>query len=194
VDVKVMMPFVTTLSLPDRAIVPFGRKVERRLSDMRGMYQDTARTDVILAHDDPLIYEVYTVDIPENEGQLLYCLTVLYPGRVGDEYYMTKGHFHVAMDTAEIYLGLEGEGYLLMQTKGGDAQALKMERGTIAYVPPDWAHRTVNTGEAPFAFFAVWPAHAGHDYGAIEETGFLELVVERDGRPVLVPNPRYTRS
>ena len=97
-----------------------------------------------------------------------------------------------ATDTAEIYLALEGEGYLLMQTKEGDVRALKMERGTIAYVPPNWAHRTVNTGPDPFVFFAVWPAHAGHDYGTIEEAGFLELVVERGGQPVLIPNPRYT--
>jgi glucose-6-phosphate isomerase len=122
---------------------------------------------------------------------LPHCLTVLYPGQVGDEYYMTKGHFHVAMDTAEIYLGLEGEGYLLMQTKEGDSQALEMERGTIAYIPPYWAHRTVNSGKGPLVFFAVWPGHAGHDYGTIEESGFLKLVVERDGQPVLIPNPRY---
>jgi glucose-6-phosphate isomerase len=190
--VEVMKPFATTLSFARRTIAPHGQRVERRLSDMRGMYQDTAEAEAILARDDPLIYEVYTVDVPESEGQLLHCLTVLHPGRVGDEYYMTKGHFHVATDTAEVYLALEGEGYLLMQTEEGDVQALKMERGTIAYVPPNWAHRTVNTGQDPFVFFAVWPAHAGHDYGTIEEAGFLELVVERDGQPVLIPNPRYT--
>jgi glucose-6-phosphate isomerase len=78
-----------------------------------------------------------------------------------------------------------------MQTNEGDSQALEMERGTIAYVPPYWAHRTVNTGKGPFVFFAVWPGHSGHDYGTIEENGFLKLVVERDGQPVLIPNPQY---
>ncbi len=189
---EVMKPFATTLSFAERTITPYSQRIVRRLSNMRGMYQDAAATEAILAQHDPLIYEVYTVDVPESEGHLLHCLTVLYPGRVGDEYYMTKGHFHVAMGTAEIYLGLEGEGYLLMQTKEGDVQALKMERGTIAYVPPDYAHRTVNTGQGPFVFFAVWPGHAGHDYGTIEECGFMRLMVERDGQPVLIPSPRYT--
>jgi glucose-6-phosphate isomerase len=64
-----------------------------------------------------------------------------------------------------------------------------MERGTIAYVPPHWAHRTVNTGVDSFVFLAVWPGHSGHDYATIEESGFSKLVVERDGRPVLIPNP-----
>ncbi|NIO71310.1 MAG: glucose-6-phosphate isomerase [Anaerolineae bacterium] len=189
--VEVMKPFATTLSFAERMITPCGQKIERRLSHMRGMYQDIAETEAILERDDPLIYAVYTSDVPEEEGQLPHCLTVLYPGRVGDEYYMTKGHFHVAMDTAEIYLGLEGEGYLLMQTKEGDSQALEMGRGTIAYISPCWAHRTVNTGKGPFVFFAVWPGHAGHDYGTIEESGFLKLVVERENQPVLIPNPRY---
>ena len=191
-EVGAMEPFATTLSFAGRTITPHDRRIVRRLSDMRGMYQDVAQTEAILARDDPLIYEVYAVDVPESVGQLLHCLTVLQPGRVGDEYYMTKGHFHVATDTAEVYLGLEGEGYLLMQTKEGDVQALQMERGTIAYVPPDWAHRTVNTGRAPFVFFAVWPAHAGHDYGTIEASGFARLVVERDAQPRVVPNPQYT--
>jgi glucose-6-phosphate isomerase len=189
-----MKPFATMLSFAERTITPYSQRIERRLSDMRGMYQDAAATEAVLARGDPLIYEVYAVDVPEKAGQLLHSLTVLQPGRVGDEYYMTKGHFHVVMDTAEVYLGLEGEGYLLMQTEDGDIQALKMQRGTIAYVPPDWAHRTVNTGQGPFVFFAVWPAHAGHDYGTIEEAGFRRLVVERDGQPVLIPSPRHTWS
>ena len=113
---EVMRPFATTLSFAERMITPYGQRIERRLSHMRGMYQDTAETEAILERDDPIIYEVYTVDVPEKEGQLLHCLTVLHPGQVGDEYYMTKGHFHVVMNTAEIYLGLEGRGYILMQT------------------------------------------------------------------------------
>lgn len=189
---EIMKPFATTLSLTEWTITPHSQRIVRRLSDMRGMYQDTAATETILARGDPLIYEVYTVDVPESAGHLLHCLTVLHPGQVGDEYYMTKGHFHVVMDTAEIYLGLEGEGCLLMQTNEGDVQALKMERGTIAYVPPGWAHRTVNTGQVPFVFFAVWPGHAGHDYGTIEEHGFSKLMVERNHQPVLIPNPRHT--
>ena len=100
---ELMKPFATTLSFAGRKITP-SQKIERRLSHMQGMYQDVAETETILRRDDPLIYEVYAVDVPEEEGQLLHSLTVLYPGRVGDEYYMTKGHFHVAMDTAEICL------------------------------------------------------------------------------------------
>jgi glucose-6-phosphate isomerase len=191
---EVVKPFVTKLSFTGRMITPYGQRVERRLSHMRGMYQDMAEAEAILGLNAPLIYEVYTVDVPEKDGHLLHCLTVLYPGQVGDEYYMTKGHYHVVMDTSEVYLGLEGNGYLLMQTKDGDFEALPMEKGTIAYVSPHWAHRTVNTGNGPFVFFAVWPGNSGHDYGTIEKSGFSKLVVERDGWPVLIPNPYYSQA
>ena len=47
-----------------------------------------------------------------------------------------------------------------------------MRPGTVAYVAPCWAHRTVNTGSEPFVFLAVYHGDAGHDYGTIETEGF----------------------
>jgi len=46
-----------------------------------------------------------------------------------------------------------------------------MGPGTLAYVPPRWAHRSVNSGDHPYVTLAVYPAQAGHDYLAIEESG-----------------------
>jgi len=68
-----------------------------------------------------------------------------------------------------------------------------MTHGTIAYVPPFWAHRTINVGPAPFIFLAVWTGDAGHDYASIATQGFAQLLIERDGQPVFIPNPRYVR-
>jgi len=39
--------------------------------------------------------------------------------------------------------------------------------------------------------FFVYPGNAGHDYGTIETQGFRKLVVERNGVPVIVDNPRW---
>ncbi len=158
---------------------------------MRGMYLDIAATEELLKQGDPLLYEVYEVDVPHEEGQLIYCTSIIYPGKVGNEYYMTKGHFHSKESTAEMYLGLQGRGYLLMQTHDGQVSVMEMVPGTVSYIPPFWAHRTVNTGDEPFIFFGVYPGDAGHNYGTIEERGFAKLVVERNGKPALVDNPRY---
>jgi glucose-6-phosphate isomerase len=62
-----------------------------------------------------------------------------------------------------------------------------MEPGTVAYVPPRWAHRTVNTGDETFVFFAVYHGDAGHDYGTIETEGFPQRVLARDGGVAVMP-------
>jgi glucose-6-phosphate isomerase len=184
-----MEPFKTVLNMDTGALQPVGNILQRRLSDMHSMFADAEALAKILAREgDRLIYEVYAVDLPETEGLLLYSTTIIYPGRIGAEFHMTKGHFHEHRDRAELYLGLTGEGYLLLQTEDGTTRCVPMGRGTVAYVPPYWAHRTVNTGDAPFSFLAVWPGDAGHDYGTIEQTGFAKLLVARDSVPTLVDN------
>jgi len=164
---------------------------QRRLSDMRGLYADSAALEQIISTEgDRLVYEVFAADLPETEGNILYCTTVIQPGQVGNEYHMTKGHYHARRDRAEIYVGIAGNGQLLLQLEAGTLRAVPMGPGTAAYVPPYWGHRTVNTGAVPFSFFAAWPGDAGHDYGAIAEVGFGKLLVAHDGQPVLIDNPR----
>ncbi|MCW2954363.1 MAG: glucose-6-phosphate isomerase [Conexibacter sp.] len=159
---------------------PATSTIERRLSHMRGMYADAEAERAALAQDDALVYEVYQYDMPEFVGELVVCTTVLHPGKVGDEFFMTKGHFHEQRDRAEVYYGLSGEGRLLL-AKDDEFADVPMGASTVAYVPPYWAHRTVNTGDEPLVFLAVYPGDAGHDYGTIETDGFPQLVVERDG-------------
>jgi glucose-6-phosphate isomerase len=50
-----------------------------------------------------------------------------------------------------------------METPEGDCQVEPFAAGQVVYVPPRWAHRTVNTGNEDLLFFWVYPAHAGHD-------------------------------
>ncbi|MCC6614279.1 MAG: cupin domain-containing protein [Anaerolineae bacterium] len=185
-------PFAAEFNLETGVMEASKNLIQRRLSSMRGMYADEAAEAALLAAGDPMIYEVYTSEVPEEAGQVLYCTTTIYPGRVGDEYFMTKGHFHSLRDRGEIYLGLSGEGYLLLQTEEGEPRAVPMHPGTAAYVPPYWAHRTANVGDEPFVFFAAWPGDSGHDYGTIEKIGFPQLLVSRDGQPALVGNPRFS--
>jgi glucose-6-phosphate isomerase len=192
---NLMEPSKTQLNMQTGIIEPVGKVTRRQLSDMRHMYADTEAEERILAEEgDRLIYEVYAVDLPEEEGHMPHSTTIIYPGRVGDEYHMTKGHFHAKRDRAELYMGLAGEGVLLLQTGEGVVRSVAMEPGTLAYVPPYWAHRTINTGEQPFVFLAVYPGDAGHDYGTIEGQGFAQILVRRDGQPTLIDNPRYEKT
>ena len=80
---------------------------KRYLSDMEGFYEDSEAVKSILEKENPLIYEFYELGCPEREGDLAFGTTIVYPGLIGSEYYMTKGHFHRKVDTAEVYYVLE---------------------------------------------------------------------------------------
>jgi len=73
-----------------------------------------------------------------------------------------------------------------MQREEGQARALPVEAGSILYVTPGWAHRSVNTGDDPLVLFYAFPADAGHDYAALAGSGFSLLVMEIEGRPAVV--------
>lgn len=141
--------------------------------------------DWILAKDDPVIYKVWNVPIPEVSGDLQHCSTVIMPGLVGSQYFMTKGHYHMRRDTAEVYICLRGEGRLLMETESGQREWRVMKPGTVCYIPLYWSHRTVNVGAEPFIFVSVYPGDAGHDYHTIETNGFAQVVLADEGNPTV---------
>lgn len=178
-------PFSLMLDFRSGALEPHTSHIKRRVSDLRAAFSDGAALQRAVDAGDPLVYEVLQYDLPEETGQLICCTTILHPGTVGDEYFMTKGHFHAQRATGELYLCLSGEGYLLLMTEEGGSQAIGMQPGTVAYVPPHWAHRTVNTGTEPFVFFAVYPGQAGHDYATIDRTGFPQRVRRGPDGPVV---------
>lgn len=180
-------PFSTALDLASGALEPQRKLTERALSSMEGMYLEAFGDE----RADELVYRVFEIPVPISSSNLASSTTVIEPGKVGDEYFMTKGHFHAERQRAEIYIGLSGEGRLVMATEEGRPHVEEMRPGTVSYVPGYWAHRTANVGSEPLVFFAVYPADAGYDYGTIEREGFPILVVERDGRLEVVENPRY---
>ena len=71
--------------------------------------------------------EVYRVQfwrpVPDGTtGGLFWGATVLQPGRVGDEYFMTHGHFHAIRDRAEFYATVRGVGARLRFAQRGALQ------------------------------------------------------------------------
>ena len=189
---KELMEPIRTLVDFKRGVVNPDGVIERKTSDMQGMYADELALKKLLSQANPLIYQIREVNIPEETGHIIYSTTIIYPGKVGDEYFMTKGHFHAKEGTAEIYFCLEGEGYLLMQTRQGRVSAIHMKPGVLGYIPPYWGHRTINTGNEEFVFLTLFPGDAGHNYEIIEKCGFAKMMVEEDGRAVLKDNPKYT--
>ncbi|MBX3738756.1 MAG: cupin domain-containing protein [Candidatus Didemnitutus sp.] len=166
--------------------------VERRLSDLRGSFADTAAYETALRAGNPLLYSVSSVEPGRGPGDLHYGLGLLQPGRIGDEYFLTKGHLHSWRPAAEVYVGLRGTGAMLLEDEhSGEAQLIELGAGQIVYVPGNTAHRTVNTGTEPLVYLGIYPAAAGHDYQSIAAKNFAHVVVTRAGRPTLVRRSEY---
>jgi glucose-6-phosphate isomerase len=151
------------------------KSTRRYLSNMKGMFADDAALDAAVKAQDAMIYEFYELGLPETSGNILFGTSIVYPGKVGNEYYMTKGHFHTILDTAEVYYCLSGKGYMLMENPEGDWDAQYMTPGKAVYVPQRYAHRSINVGSETMVTFFAFRADAGHDYGTIETKGYLKL-------------------
>jgi glucose-6-phosphate isomerase len=186
-----MLSKLVRFSLED-GMSPDLSPIQRRLSNMKGLYADEAAYASIVSESDPLVYEFHDMGLPEKEGAIAFGTSITYAGKVGDEYFMTKGHFHTILATAEVYYCLRGHGYMLMENPEGDWEARELTPGCAVYVPERYAHRSINVGSnAPLITFFAFRADAGHNYGAIETKGFRKRIVERHGKPDIIDNPGW---
>jgi len=188
------LPFTFTIPFPDLIPTRVDHHTQRRLSDLQGQFFDQQAYQAMLAADDILVYEVYELRRPEINGELMMGISVVHPGKVGREFFMTKGHFHSIRDTSEVYYCQKGEGFMVMENSEGEAAVEALTPGRVLYVPPGWAHRSVCTSrQQDLVTFYVFPAHAGHDYRTIEKQGFRKLVVEGQSEIEIIENPRWHR-
>ncbi len=156
------------------------------LRQLEGVFADVDAFKKL--HPDTLVYNVQA-HLPVKEGTpggLFFGTTVIQPGKVGNEYFMTRGHFHATADRAEYYWGVQGEGMLILMDADRNTWAEKMYPGSLHYIPGGVAHRVANTGKTPLIFGASWPSDAGHNYAEIDNNGFSARLLEIDGKPSLI--------
>jgi len=186
-----MFPEGVTIDPATGNVTPSTGEYIKRLSEFRGVYRDgKALDDKIASEGDAVTYKV--VEYRAEGSDIFFGTTTMMPGRVGDEYFMTRGHYHARADRGEIYYTQSGHGLLLLQSRDGKTREVEMKPGVCAFIPPNWAHRSINTGSEPLVFVWCTSQDAGHDYGEVATKGMRQLVVEKNGAPVCVPNPRFT--
>lgn len=160
-------------------------KTVRTLKDLRGVFaQESLRHTM---NPDQVVYEVEMHDrCGIVAGGLFFGVSHLQPGKVGNEYFMTKGHFHSVRNRGEYYWGISGEGLLVLMDEQRKAWVERVSPGSLHYIAGSIAHRLVNTGSEKLIVGACWHADAGHDYATIEQDGFSVRVEERNGTPEVV--------
>lgn len=147
-------------------------RYEKRISDLEGLYADAAAFAARVAEDpDHVVYRVFEQRPAQAKGDLIFGTTWMEPGRIGAEYYMTRGHIHACANRPETYYGESGEGLMLLESPEGETRILEVRAREMVYVPPMWIHRSVNTGDVPLVMSFCYPSDSGQDYGIIERSG-----------------------
>lgn len=157
-------------------------RYEKRLSELAGIYADAhAFAALVHAGDDPLVYAVEDFRPSNAAGDMIFGVTRMVPGKVGGEYFVTRGHIHAKANRPEIYYGESGAGLMLLESPQGEIQIVEIGPRTICYVPPYWIHRSVNVGADDLVTTFAYPADSGQDYAIIARSGGMRQRIVDDG-------------
>jgi len=152
----------------------------RRIADVAPIFASVA------SDASKVVYEIYGSPAEvEGVAALLRATTVLHPGQVDGEFFMTRGHFHTNPERGEFMVTLSGEGLLVLMNRSRECRTEPMRCGSIHDIDGRDAHRVVNTGDVPLVFLVVWMSDCGHDYEAIRERGFGVRVYAGADAPVV---------
>jgi glucose-6-phosphate isomerase len=186
------MPSLHHLSAASGALTACTGRYEKRLSDLAGLYGDATAFAAALASGDPVVYAVEEVRPSTRAGDIAFGTTWMQPGRIGAEFYMTRGHIHAIADRPETYRGETGHGLMLMEAPDGRVEIREITPGATVYVPGFWIHRSVNIGAGPLVMTWAYPADSGQDYGIIARSnGMAVRILAEGGGWRAVPNPGY---
>lgn len=167
----------------------------KHLGQLAGTYRDEDAYRRLLATHGPdhVVYRVEEHRTLTGDGALVVGTSTLLPGRVGEEFALTRGHLHARADRAELYHCLSGTGVLLLETLDGRSEAVPLRPGQAVHVPGHWVHRSVNTGPEPFVTLFCYPADAGQDYTLIQDAGGMAtlVVTDDDDGWTTRPNPDH---
>jgi glucose-6-phosphate isomerase len=156
---------------------------QKRFDDLAGLYGDATAFDEMKRElGQQIVYEVSEFRPSDRAGDIIFGVTRMSPGKVGDEYFITRGHIHKQADRPEIYYGQKGRGLMLMESPEGDVSIVEISPLTCCYVPPFWIHRSVNVGDEDLVMLFCYPSDSGQDYGIIERAGGMRQRIVDDGR------------
>lgn len=149
--------------------------------------------EVLMDPDSPGVKEPYFV-IRGEAGQNI---TVLTPGKNGDEFNKTYGHFH-NWQGVEIYHVVYGQGVVVMQRNDemGEAKEIRVagvRPGISVEIPSGLGHALINTGKTYLVVVDNAPDEKNADnFEPVKEKhGFAYYIVDKKGEVGFEPNPNY---
>lgn len=175
-------PVKLTLSPSDGRLLGSNARYEKKVSELEGVYRDSAAYERLArTGGDTVVYWVESCNTQPDSGGLITGLSILQPGTVGEEYFMTRGHLHVHTECAETYVAIRGHGVMLLETVDGQSRAVELVAGEAVYVPGGWIHRSVNVGPDMFVTLFCYSSQAGQNYDIIARAGGMKQLIVVDG-------------
>ncbi len=171
-------------------LADFDKLQGKRVEEYSKYYKELAFSfldkDALKAVEDEVAYRVYSIKSKDEDNEYLMGITKIEPTLVNNECTFTRGHFHLDKKYGEVYMGLEGEGFVLYWDGEKDAFLEKVYKGSVHIIDGKYAHRLINTGDIPMSVITVWSKYAGHDYDSIEKSGFPLRVFKENGEIKIV--------
>jgi glucose-6-phosphate isomerase len=197
-----------TIGLDDKGMIVFEKDVKkvrpgvRRLVDIKNVLMDPeAKGPEELYHMYRDVYEGNDVETI-RANNLRYDITVIKPGKIGQEFMKTAGHYHPMVEGTEIsypevYEVLSGKAIYILQKMGENAEdiediiVVEVEAGEQVCIPPNYGHVTVNPGEETLVMCNwVGDGWSSTYDGITKVQGAAVYAVEKDGKVEYVKNPK----
>ncbi|HTL39221.1 MAG TPA: glucose-6-phosphate isomerase family protein [Methylomirabilota bacterium] len=157
------------------------------------------------------VYYVYrNIALPEHadliaKNQLEYDITILPPGKLGQEFNKTLGHYHANIPGShtahpELYEVLHGEGLFLLQKMDPDFKQVitvlvtQAKAGDKIVYPPNYGHIIINIGREPLVT-ANWLSTSYKPlYEPVAKLAGMAyyVVADKDQPYKFVPNKDYS--
>jgi glucose-6-phosphate isomerase len=189
---QLVEPVICPVSVSGGSLGNASGQYAKRLSELAQLYADETAFTTALEAGDRTVYDVTDFRPSSRNGDMIFGVTRMSPGRIGNEFFFTRGHIHARADRPEIYYGEAGHGVMLLESPEGEVRALPIGPRDICYVPPFWIHRSVNISSTDLVMTFAYPADSGQDYAIIERSGGMRSRVVADGDGwMLVDNTGY---
>ena len=130
-------------------------KDARKLQDMKKYFEDKKEVNTILKKKNPVIYRIYRKKL----GAQHLSLTILNPGKISNEYFMTKGHKHVS-PSPEIYIQIKGKGKLIL----GQNKIITLKKNKKVKIKGTTSHRLVNIGKTKLEVITIEDKNTKKNY------------------------------
>jgi len=132
-EMKLREPGIFKVDVARGELAGATNRYVKTYADLDGLYEDAGafRALVAKAGADTLAYEVTDFKPSEDAGDLIIGVTRMRPGKVGREYFLTRGHIHARANRPEMYYGERGHGVMLLESPEGEVRTIEIGPRTL---------------------------------------------------------------